>query len=71
MPETINDFASSNVRELKYEPSGSTLQIEFLNGSTYQYFDFPENLWEQFKNASSKGEFIHQNIRGQFRYARV
>ena len=28
MPETFNDFASSNVRELKYEPSGSTLQIE-------------------------------------------
>lgn len=69
--EHYTDFSSSNVARISYDSSSSTLEVEFLNGSIYQYYDVPQNVWEDFKSASSKGQFIHQHLRGQYRYARV
>jgi hypothetical protein len=33
--------ASSNVASIGYEPATTTLEIEFKDGSVYQYFDVP------------------------------
>ncbi len=64
-------FESSNVSKIGYEPTNSTLEVEFKNGGTYHYYDVPEHIWEAFKAADSKGMFIHQNLKGQFRYSKV
>ncbi|MFZ2283545.1 MAG: KTSC domain-containing protein [Lutibacter sp.] len=69
--EHYTEFSSSNVARISYDSSSSTLEVEFLNGSIYQYYGVPENVWSDFKNTGSKGQFIHQNLKGQYRYARV
>lgn len=69
--EHFINFSSSTVAKIGYESSTSTLEIEFHNGNIYQYFDVPEQIWEEFKSAASQGKFLSQNIKGQFRYSKV
>lgn len=69
--EHFADFQSSNISKLTYDLSRQVLEVEFHNGSVYQYFEVGEGTWTDFKNAPSKGQFIHQHLKGKFRYAKV
>lgn len=69
--EHYTEFSSSNVARISYDSTTATLEIEFLNGSIYQYYEVSELVWGDFKRADSKGQFIHQHLKGQYRYARV
>jgi hypothetical protein len=69
--EHYTNFSSSNVARISYEETSSTLEVEFHNGSIYQYYDVPQQIWSAFKDAPSKGQFIHHSLKGQYRYARV
>ena len=63
--------ASSNVRAIGYDAQKQTLEVEFLNGSVYQYYNVPENMHQQIMNASSKGQFLYLYIKNQYPYSRV
>lgn len=62
---------SSNVASVGYEDATQTLEIEFHGGAVYQYFDVPRAVFEGLLAADSPGGFVHEQIRGVFRYARV
>jgi len=62
---------SSNISSIGYDPDSETLEIEFSNGSIYQYYGVPENLYNKIMGASSKGQFLHQYIKNQYPYSRV
>ncbi len=63
---------SSNVESIGYDASTQTLEIAFLNGAVYQYFDVPEQMYtEIMKPGVSKGEYLSRNIKGSFRYSKV
>lgn len=62
---------SSNISRIGYDEDSQVLYVEFKNGSTYQYFDVPETVFEQMKAAPSKGSFVAQVLKGTYRYARV
>ncbi|MBX9811257.1 MAG: KTSC domain-containing protein [Burkholderiales bacterium] len=47
------------------------LVVDFLKGGTYNYYDVPQEIFEQMKAASSKGQFLAQNVKGVYRYARA
>ena len=51
--------------------AAQTLELEFQDGSVYQYYGVPEFLHEQFMQASSKGQFLNQYIRNAYPYSRV
>lgn len=55
--------SSSNVASIGYDPSNSTLEVEFLNGNTYEYYGVPESIYNDFMNADSKGRFLDQQIK--------
>jgi hypothetical protein len=61
---------SSNVARFVYDETSNTLTVEFKNGSMYDYYDVPVPVYESMKNASSKGRFLAQEIKGNYRYAR-
>lgn len=69
--EHYTDFTSSNVARISYEINSLTLEVEFHNGGMYQYYEVGSTVWEDFKSAPSKGQFIHQYLKGKYRYARV
>jgi hypothetical protein len=63
--------ASSNIASIGYDPESSTLEIEFTNGSIYQYFNVPTGLNDQLMASSSKGQFLNTYIRNGYPYSRV
>jgi len=62
---------SSNIASIGYNEATSTLEIEFLNGSVYQYFDVPKYIYDNLMQAESRGQFLAQNIKGVYRYSKI
>jgi len=62
---------SSNVASVGYDPNTMTLEVEFRNGSAYQYFDVPETVYQDLMSASSVGTYLNQNIKASYRYAQI
>lgn len=63
--------SSSNVSAIGYDDDTSTLQIGFNDGSLYQYFDVPRQIYEGLLGADSVGRYLNQNVKGIYRYSRV
>lgn len=66
--ETVS---SSNIASVGYDAGTETLEVEFTNGSVYQYYNVPQVTYEQFMASGSKGQFFHTSIRNVFGYSRV
>ena len=66
-----SNVSSSNVRSIGFDNGTDTLEVEFQNGSIYQYYNFPEHLYERFLQAPSKGRFLYSYIRNAYPYSRV
>jgi len=62
---------SSNIAGFDYIKETQVLIVEFKNGGRYNYYDVPEGVFEGMKAASSYGQFLAQNVKGHYRYARV
>lgn len=62
---------SSNIESIGYDSKSQTLEIEFLNGSIYQYFDVPERMYNELMSADSHGKYLNANIKGVYRYSKV
>lgn len=62
---------SSNIARIAHDETSQTLFVEFLNGSTYQYFDVPQYVFQELMEAPSKGRFLASSIKGVYRYARM
>lgn len=62
---------SSNIESIGYDSKSQTLEIEFLNGSIYQYFDVPETIFEELMGADSQGRYLNSNIKGHYRFSKV
>ena len=63
--------SSSNIASIGYDNDSQTLEIEFLNGGVYQYFDVPLHIYNGLMNASSHGQYLTENIKGNYRYSKV
>jgi KTSC domain len=62
---------SSTIAGFDYEKEAQVLTVEFKNGGRYNYYDVPESVFDAMNAASSKGQFLAQNIKGNYRYARM
>lgn len=62
---------SSNIARFAYDDSCYVLKVEFKNGGLYDYFDVPQPVFEGMCNAPSKGQYLAQQIKGSYRYARA
>lgn len=63
--------SSSNVLSIGYHEPAETLEVEFLNGYIYQYYNVPMALYQQFMQAGSKGKFLNEYIKNFYPYSRV
>ena len=63
--------ASSNISSAGYDEAAETLEVEFNNGTIYQYYNVPAAMYEQFRQAGSKGQFLNTYIRNAYPYSRV
>ncbi|MFP5286802.1 MAG: KTSC domain-containing protein [Thermoanaerobaculia bacterium] len=59
--------SSSAISSVGYDPKSKTLELEFSSGGVYGYHEVPPEVYESLMSAESKGRFISQRIRGQYR----
>jgi len=62
---------SSNIDSIGYISESSILEVEFLNGYIYHYYDVKVEVYNSLKNAESHGKFLNTNIKGIYKYKRV
>lgn len=62
---------SSNVASIGYSPHLHALEIEFTRGAVYRFLEVPKSVYRELMESSSKGHFIAQNLRDQYRFVRV
>ncbi|MEP7291495.1 MAG: lysine--tRNA ligase [Chloroflexota bacterium] len=62
---------STVIRAIAYAPLSHTLEIEFQSGTIYQYFDVPENVYNELNSAVSHGQYFNANIKNSYAYRRA
>lgn len=66
-----NYVASSNLTSVGYDEPTQTLEVEFSNGTIYQYYNVTAVLFEQLMQSPSKGQFLNIYIKNAYPYSRV
>jgi hypothetical protein len=64
MPSTL-------IRAFSHDPETAILEVTFVSGAVYQYYDVPDDVAQNMREAFAKGEFFNQHIRGRYRFARI
>jgi lysyl-tRNA synthetase class 2 len=62
---------SSVIRDFAYEPAECRLDILFVSGRCYSYYDVPSEVARAMGRASSKGEYFNRHIRDHYRFTRT
>lgn len=57
---------SSNIAAAGYNAATKTMDVQFKNGSRYSYADVPQDVFDDFLSADSKGQFFNTNIKSRF-----
>ncbi len=60
--------SSTNVNSIGY--ANGIIEVEFNDGSVYQYYGVNESVFRNFLNAPSKGKFVHYTLKG-YGYQRI
>jgi len=63
--------SSSNLDTIGYDKKNEILEISFLSGSMYQYFDVPLDVFNKLKRAQSKGKYFWRYIRNFYDYEMI
>jgi hypothetical protein len=51
-----------------YYPAAKVLVILYNTGRAYEYYGVPEPVYRALMKSESKGRYLNQSIRGQYRY---
>ncbi|MBY5992223.1 KTSC domain-containing protein [Ferrimonas balearica] len=62
---------SSAMDSFGYSKINRMLDIEFVSGGIYRYYDVPHSIVSGLHEAESKGRYFHQAIRDVFEYERL
>jgi hypothetical protein len=62
---------STTLVTVGYDHAQELLQLKFCSGLAYEYFHVPAAVYRSLRDASSKGRYFNQVIRGRFPYRRI
>jgi len=62
---------STSVRSVGYDMSTGTLELEYVNGSVYQYYEVPQPIYAGLLAAASIGNYVNTEIKPYFDFAEV
>ena len=62
---------STAIRAHYYRPERRELEVTFITGRRYVYFDVPQEKVDAFRAASSKGAFFNNQIRSYYDYREI
>lgn len=62
---------SSNIKSIGYDSDRKTLEVEFINGGVYQYFEITEDIYESIVSSASIAKYFITNIKDRYSYTRL
>ncbi len=62
---------SSLVRAIGYDRHTTTLRIELVSGSSYDYYEVPQSVYEKMMRSPSKGEYLNETIKPNYKFELV
>ena len=65
------EINSTNLKSASYNTESKTLTVSFKNGSIYEYYEFPWELFAKFRVSESQGKFFSSQINGKYKYKKV
>lgn len=64
--------ASSNISSIGYDQATQVLEVEFNNGSIYQYFNVSRGIYQGLMKASSHGSYLDRYVKkGGYDYRQI
>ena len=69
--ERSGRIISSALTHIRYSQDTRELEIRFVNGRTYQYFDVPPEIYEGLTSAPSRGAFFTANIKNSYDFRQL
>jgi hypothetical protein len=67
--EYTNTITTANMIDYQYK--ARVLQVKFSDGSSYEYFDVPNNIYNKLLNSDVPSRFVRRNICTAFVYRKV
>jgi hypothetical protein len=64
-------FESKLLASAAYDATKRTLYLRFRSGDVYRYFEFPEEQYQLFLDAESRGRYFLSHIRNHFPFERL
>ena len=64
----VTAVESTTLATVSYDDGRELLQLEFCSRAVYQYFSVPAAVYQSLLEASSRGHYFNQAIRGHFPY---
>ena len=62
---------SPNLATIGYNSETETLEIEFLNGSIYEYKNVSQSIYNELMSAPSHGSYFNHEIRSTYPYEKI
>lgn len=62
---------SRTVASVGYDPDGQKLHVTFTSGGRYTYHDVPPDKHAALMMSSSKGQYLHQNIKSDHEFTKI
>lgn len=65
------DVESSNIKSVLYDGEKQELLVQFKSGKIWSYAEVPQQVYDDFMAAGSKGKFFFANIKSKFESTEV
>jgi hypothetical protein len=62
---------SAEITQVGYQEDSETLEIQFVKGGVYQFFNVPSTVFNEFMSSPSKEGYYHSRIGERFPCSRV
>jgi hypothetical protein len=56
---------SSTIDQIGYDEDQQEVHVIFKSGQHYIYSDVSSDVWDQFRDASSKGKFLNEEFKAK------
>lgn len=64
-------IASPGIEQLGYEEGSEILEIKFVSGTVYEFYNVPLKMYEQLMSSPRKEFYYESNILVRFPYKRI
>jgi hypothetical protein len=61
---------STAIERFSYDETAHELHVKFVGGGTYTYYRVPKSVYQAFRAASSRGQFMNKFIKDRYDFRR-